>query len=162
VICVRRGWDDVAGEIEPKSEKGKRTVPIVALLRDVLLEHKASGDGRSGQYVFGSKHGQPFTPSNIRKRAAAAWSDANEERAKCKQSSLVPIGLHECRHTFVSLFHDAGLSLERIGDYVGHSSQYMTDRYRHLLDGHEDEARRIADEYLARAGTGARLEQLAS
>jgi hypothetical protein len=26
-------------------------------------------------------------------------------------------------------------SLEEIGDYVGHSSAYMTDQYRHLLDG---------------------------
>jgi integrase len=52
-----------------------------------------------------------------------------------------PIGLHECRHTYVSLMHAAGLSLERIGDYVGHSSAYMTDRYRHLLAGHE--ARRL-------------------
>ena len=36
--------------------------------------------------------------------------------------------------------HDAGFSLERIGDYVGHSSTYVTNRYRHLLDGHEQEA----------------------
>jgi hypothetical protein len=36
--------------------------------------------------------------------------------------------------------HDAGFSLERIGDYVGHSSAYMTDRYLHLLEGHEAEA----------------------
>jgi hypothetical protein len=48
---------------------------------------------------------------------------------------LVPIGLHECRHTFVSLMHAAGRSLEEIGDYVGHTSTYMTGQYRHLLDG---------------------------
>jgi hypothetical protein len=56
--------------------------------------------------------------------------------------------------------HDAGLSLERIGDYVGHSSAYMTDRYRHLLDGHEAEAARLLDEYLVRADTPGRIEQL--
>jgi hypothetical protein len=56
--------------------------------------------------------------------------------------------------------HDAGLSLERIGDYVGHSSTYMTDRYRHLLEGHEAEAAQLLDEYLARADTRGRLEQL--
>jgi integrase len=69
-----------------------------------------------------------------------------------------PIGLHECRHTFVSLMFDAGLTLERIGDYVGHSSTYMTDRYRHLLDGHEAEAASVLDAYLERrtgAHTGA-------
>lgn len=71
---------------------------------------------------------------------------------------MEPIGLHECRHTYVSLMHAAGLSLERIGDYVGHSSAYMTDRYRHLLDGHEQEAASMLDAFLERrtgATTGA-------
>jgi hypothetical protein len=36
----------------------------------------------------------------------------------------------------------------------------MTDRYRHLLEGHEAEAARPLDEYLARADTRARLGQL--
>jgi hypothetical protein len=51
--------------------------------------------------------------------------------------------------------HDAGFSLERIGDYVGHSSTYMTDRYRHLIEGHEAEAAERFDEYLSNR-TGAR------
>ena len=36
----------------------------------------------------------------------------------------------------------------------------MTDRYRHLLAGHEAEAARLLDDYLARAGTAARIGQL--
>ena len=75
---------------------------------------------------------------------------------------LVPIGLHECRHTIVSLMHDAGLTLERIGDYIGHGSSYMTDKYRHLLEGHEAEARQIMDDYLVRADTSARIAQIES
>jgi hypothetical protein len=47
--------------------------------------------------------------------------------------------------------HHAGFSLERIGDYVGHSAIYMTDRYRHLIQGHEAEAAQRFDEYLGRA-----------
>ena len=52
---------------------------------------------------------------------------------------------------------EAGLSLEEIGDYVGHSSAYMTDRYRHLREGHEARAAERFDAYLAAAGaeTGA-------
>jgi hypothetical protein len=50
--------------------------------------------------------------------------------------------------------HDAGFSLERIGDYVGHSSSYMTDAYRHLLEGHEAEAAEPDDRYM-RAHTSA-------
>lgn len=57
--------------------------------------------------------------------------------------------------------HAAGLTLEEIGDYVGHSSAYMTDRYRHLLEGHEDATRRKFDAYLSRSDTEARLRQIA-
>lgn len=48
---------------------------------------------------------------------------------------LEPIGLHEARHSFVSMMIDAGLSLERIGDYTGHSSAWMTDGYRTCSKG---------------------------
>jgi hypothetical protein len=36
----------------------------------------------------------------------------------------------------------------------------MVDRYRHLLAGHEAEAARLFDAYLARADTARRIEQL--
>jgi integrase len=153
IIHVRRGWDDVVGEIEPKSEKGTRRVPITAPLRACLTDARASSGRDGSDLVFGSSADRPFTPSHIRKRAAQAWAAANALRRDQGLETLRPIVLHECRHTAVSLMADAGLSLERIGDYVGHSSAWMTDRYRHLLAGHEAEAARILDEYFARADT---------
>jgi hypothetical protein len=54
---------------------------------------------------------------------------------------------HEQALAAVSALAAAGIALERIGDYVGHSSTYMTDRYRH-------------DEYLARADSRSRIAQL--
>jgi integrase len=168
LIRVRRSWDDYAGPVEPKSEKGARAVPIVALLRDELDALKAR-TGREGlDFVFGPKPRSPFTPSAVRRGAAKAWADENarrlEEHREAARSGtpslLVPIGLHECRHTFVSLMHDAGIPLETIGDFVGHSSTYMTDRYRHLLVGAERSAAELFDAYLARADTAGRLAQL--
>jgi integrase len=135
-------------------------VPIVGLLRDHLTEQKAR-TGRDGRhFVFGRTPTGPFTPTHVRKRALKAWAQANAERAEKGLRPLVPIGLHEARHTCVSLMHDAGLSLERIGDYIGHSSAWMTDRYRHLLEGHEARDAQLLDAYLARADTVARIEQL--
>jgi integrase len=160
VIRVERAWDEVAGEIDPKSNKGTRTVPIVGLLRDHLTELKATSARGGDDFVFGRTAREPFTPSHVRKAAADAWERAPRIWRGDTIDLLDPIGLHECRHTFVSLLADAGLPLERIGDYVGHSSTYMTDRYRHLLEGHETETARIVDAYLARADTAARLEQL--
>jgi len=47
--------------------------------------------------------------------------------------------------------HAGGLSLEQIGDYVGHSTAYMTDRYRHLINGHLETAVSKLDAYMQQA-----------
>jgi integrase len=156
VIRVEHGWDEHEGEIEPKSGKGRRAVPIVEPLRLVLLEHKARTGRRGADFVFGRTADRPFTPTNVRKRALRAWAAASVGAFLRGDSvALEPIGLHELRHTYVSWMHAAGFSLEEIGDYVGHSSTYMVDRYRHLLDGHEAKAARRFDAWLTGAKTGA-------
>jgi integrase len=160
LIRLSRSWDAKEGPVEPKSRKGTRTVPLTPALRDLLAERKAATGREGEQFVFGVHADAPFTPSHIRKRAKTAWEAANVERAKRQQDPLVPIGFHECRHSYVSLMVDAGFSLERVGDYVGHASTYMSERYRHLLDGHEAEAARLFDEYLARADTAGRVAQV--
>jgi hypothetical protein len=86
--------------------------------------------------VFGRSASAPFTPTHVRDRALAAWAAAAVGAFLRSESvDLKPIGLHELRHSYVSLMHDAGFSPERLGDYVGHSSAYMTDAYRHLIKG---------------------------
>jgi integrase len=151
VIAVSRSWDEKEGPVAPKSRKGTRRVPIPASLRKHLLEQKMR-TGRDGEdLVFGAAADRPFTPTHIRKQALAAWEAVNVKRRSEEQAELRPIGLHELRHSYVSLMHDAGFSLERIGDYVGHSSAYMTDAYRHLLEGHEAEAAERFEDYLTRA-----------
>jgi hypothetical protein len=45
----------------------------------------------------------------------------------------------------------AGFALEETGDYVGHSSTYMVDRCRHLIEGHETRAAARFDAYLSEA-----------
>lgn len=76
--------------------------------------------------------------------------DASVKHGADSPARLRPIGLHECRHTFVSLMVAAGRSLEEVGDYVGHSSAYMTDRYRHLLDSARGDAAAALDALLTR------------
>ncbi len=92
LIRVERSMTSHGETGEPKSRAGRRNVPIVAALRDLLVEHKLvtrRGDG----LVFGSAVARPFTPTAVRKHALTAW----------RRSNLNPIGLHECRHTFASL-----------------------------------------------------------
>jgi integrase len=140
VIHVERSWDAKEGVVAPKSRAGWRTVPIPAVLRDYLVEHKLRS-GRHVGLVFGTGYAQPFTPSNVRKRANAAWL----------RSCLEPIGLHECRHTFASLMIAAGVNAKALSAYMGHSSVTITlDRYGHLMPGSESEAAERLDAYLAR------------
>jgi integrase len=154
-VRVERGYDDVEGPIAPKSQKGKRVVPVAAELRRYLLAHKLA-TGRDGdELLFGRTARTPFTPTHVRKRAREAWAAAAVGAFLGGESlDLEPIGLHECRHTFVSLMHAAGCSLEEIGDFVGHSSTYMVDRYRHLLDGQRERAAQRLDAFLAGPQTG--------
>jgi integrase len=86
-------------EIEPKIRAGRRTVPIVGALRDVIVDHKARQD-RDGGLVFGSSAETPFVPSNLWRRAPRAWRRAGHD----------PIGLHPARHTFASVLIAAYLA----------------------------------------------------
>jgi integrase len=153
VIRVARSWDAQAGYVEPKSRKGIRAVPVMGALRDYLVENKTR-TGRDGDdLVFGRSATNPFTATHVRKQALAAWKVENARRAGQGLKPLVPIGLHELRHSCVTFMHEAGLSLEEIGDLVGHSSTYMTDRYRHLREERRDALAAKLDRYHAENAT---------
>ena len=127
-------------------------MPIVAVLRDLLVEHKLV-TWRDEGLVFGPSATSPFTPTAVRKRALTAW----------RRAGLDSIGLHECRHTFASLLIVAGVNAKAITAYLGHASIHTTfDLYGHLMPGNEDEAVALVDAYLERAITGRRLAQLRS
>lgn len=149
VIRVERAYDEKEHlEIEPKRRAGRRTVPIVGALRDILVEHKANDD-RTGGLVFGGD--APFEPSNVWRRAQRAWARAG----------LEPIGLHEARHTFASVLIAAGVNAKAITTYMGHASIQTTyDLYGKLMPGSESEAAALIDAYLARADTATRFAQV--
>lgn len=162
VICVERSWDDKADAVEPKSKAGKRKVPIAAVLRDYLDEHKLRCPWSDG-LVFGTSATQPFTPSAVRRRAHKAWNATNEQACEAdpEAEQLEPIGLHEARHCFASMMIAAGVNAKALSSYMGHSSVTITyDRYGHLMPGNEEEAAALLDAYLERANTQARLASL--
>ncbi len=140
VLRVERGWDNVEGAIAPKSREGRRTVPIPAVLRAILLEHRLR-QGRAGEgLVFGRTATAPFTSTALRQRASKAWE------------GMQPISLHECRHSFASLMIAAGVNAKALSRYMGHFSIVVTlDLYGHLMPGNEDEAATLLDGYLERA-----------
>ena len=150
LIRVERSMSGYGEASKPKSRAGRRGVPIVAALRDLLVEHKLATRREVG-LVFGSSSSQPFTPTAVRKRALTVW----------RRAGLDPIGLHECRHTFASLLIAAGVNAKAITAYLGHASIQTTfDLYGHLMPGNEDEAVALVDAYLERADTRHRLAHL--
>jgi hypothetical protein len=68
----------VEGAIEPKSRARRRTVPLLAILRDYLTQY-LRGTGRSGDdLVFGRSSTQAFYASTVDGRAKRAWKAANK------------------------------------------------------------------------------------
>jgi integrase len=147
VIRVERSWDDKARVfVEPKSRAGRRRVPIAAVLRDILVEHKLTA---RGELVATRADGHaPFVGDAVLERARRAW----------KRAGLESITMHEARHTFASLMIAAGVNAKALATYMGHASVTITyDRYGHLMPGNEGEAAALLDAYLERADTRARL-----
>jgi integrase len=140
LIRVERGWDQEEGAIEPKSAAGRRTVPLLAILRDHLDEHLLRSGRRGKELLFGRTSSTPFVPSTIDNRAQECWEAVE----------LDPITLHEARHTFASLLIDSGANAKAVQEFLGHSKIQTTfDVYGHLLPGSHDHVRERMDAYLA-------------
>ncbi len=126
-ISVRRAWDALEGEIDPKSYNSVRVVPISDPLMTVLMAYLADHDNREFAFPgFGRWKGGygPFSADALLKRSRKTW----------RNSGLAPIGLHEARHTYASTMIQAGVPLPKVSRYMGHSSISVTERvYFHLL-----------------------------
>ncbi len=137
VIHVRRGWDAVEGEIEPKSRKGHRKVPIPAVPRDQLDQHKLMSN--MDERVFRSA----VSVRRLVERAHRAW----------REQDLPVIALHEARHTYATFAITAGLNAKSLSTYMGHANIAVTmDLYGHLLPGNEDEAVSLLDAFFSSTG----------
>jgi integrase len=148
ILSVETSWDPREGEISPKSHAGRRKVPIAAVLRGHLLEHRMESDRGEG-LVFGRSANRPFNYTTVRNRALAAW----------RVAGLEPITLHEGRHSFASLMIAAGVNAKALSTYLGHASVTITfDRYGHLMPGNEEEAAGLLDAYLKRSNEQAARE----
>ncbi len=141
-IKVHAGWDQYEGEIDTKTEKGRRTTVVIDLLEDLLIRH-LERTGRSGRdLVFGKTASEPFCPGTIHNKAKRAWKEARqlEDEADTipEGERIRPIGLHDSRHTAVSHMLDAGITIDKVSKFMGHASITVTiDRYGHLLPGGE-------------------------
>jgi integrase len=125
---------------EPKTAKGRRSVPLpaetVAALRahraHQLKERLALGTGYQDEdLVFCREDGATFHPDTFERtfdRLAA-------------QAGLPPIRLHDLRHTFATLALQAAVHPKVVSEILGHASIAITlDTYSHAIPAMQEEA----------------------
>lgn len=141
LVHVRRGWDDIEGEIAPKTFAGKRDVPMMGELRRICRAHKLA-TGRHGEQLFlGRAATDPFVPSTVRARARKAWQSAG----------LEPLTAHEARHCAASYMIACGLDWKKVSEFLGHTDVRTTfNRYGKVVEEDLSEAAERLDAYFAR------------
>jgi integrase len=108
----------------PKTEAGRRTVPISAWLASVLREHRASVGGVG--LVFPSAAGTPLNKANVRKRV---WMPL------LKRAEVRYRDIYSLRWTFVSLARASGEAAFNVSRVIGHARSTIVDTiYAHTVD----------------------------
>lgn len=118
---------------DPKSDAGRRGVPIPDELLDEMKHHLAeyAEPGESGRVFVGAKGGH-LRRQNFRK----IWQHA------LAKSGAQPVHFHDLRHTGNQFAADEGATLRELMERMGHSSPRAAMIYLHVSKGR---SRHIAD-----------------
>jgi integrase len=155
---------------EKKRRKGMRTtrrVPLSRLLKEILQDWLVVHPG--GQYLFCHRDliprsrtrslqtgylGRERRPTTIRARMATVRrrqrpalrpltkNEANDhfKRTLAESKWQVLRGWHVLRHSFISICASRGVDQRLIDSWVGHQTEEMRKRYRHLIPSTEKAA----------------------
>jgi integrase len=125
---------------EPKTDSGKRTVPVPSETAAALKTWRAGqGEERLAYgpayddrgFVFTREDGVPFHPD---------WFSRTFER-HVREAGLPRIRVHDLRHTWASLALAAGVPAKVVQEILGHSSVGITlDTYSHLVPAMREDA----------------------
>jgi integrase len=136
IVRTRIVVNGEAQDSEPKTDAGKRRVPLDALLISALKSHKArqsaeqlaapGGAWVDSGYVFTDELGRAYYPDYFSNRFDKLQAAAGMRRLR----------LHDCRHTAASVMLDAGEEPAHVSRILGHSSTRITEEiYRHIMAG---------------------------
>jgi integrase len=124
----------------PKTDAGKRRVPLDDYLVTVLREHRkqqiadrlAAGTAwHDTGYLFTDEIGQPLKPDHV--------SDRHERI--CAAAGLERVRMHDLRHSAASLMLANGTPVRTVSELLGHADPAITLRvYSHVIPGHADAA----------------------
>jgi integrase len=155
VVRVERMFDDSHKEEDmPKSNAGRRSVPIGQKLLDLLVERrKRSAFASDDDLVFGNQKGRHRSQKNDRARRLqplyerCAMMLSLEDRLPDGK-----FGFHTLRHYGISAWINAGFNPKAVQTFAGHASIAITmDRYGHLFPS--DDHRSAMDMIAAAVGS---------
>ena len=122
--------------VQPKSQSGIRTIPMLSKVRDALLAEKAlnrtiSFENYSG-FVFGTLNNTPFdgtSVGDILKRIIKRYNKYEAKYAETEQREPVYIEnftAHQLRHLFCSMLCEQGVSPKTLQEIMGHANFSVT------------------------------------
>ena len=125
----------------PKTESGKRRIPILEGVKDALLEElelqrcigfcKDEIDGYSG-FIFSTCENHVYTPESVNRAIKRIYTTYNEEetfiaKKEHRDPILLPhFSAHVLRHTFCTRLCENETNLRVIMDIMGHSDIQTT------------------------------------
>lgn len=120
----------------PKTESGKRTIPMLADVRKALKEEilRQFSEGRCKKeidgytdFVFYNRFGGVHNPMAINRAIVRIYKAYNEEEVKNaekehRESVLIPhFSVHNLRHTFCTRFCENETNVKVIQEIMGHA-----------------------------------------
>jgi len=115
----------INGKVWRPKTKQRRFIPIPEEIRDIILQQMET----EGELLFQNTRGKPLVDRRILERLQAA----------CEKAGVKKVHVHSLRHTFCSMASMKGIDPQAIQEVLGHKSDSMTRRYRHLKPGYLQE-----------------------
>ena len=137
-----RPCDLVDGEVlvrKGKTARSTRRVPVMTWALRVLTAHIARMDTPVRSRIFDA-----YDDPNVLKRVRYERWRYRWVRLVEKAELVEPVTMHDLRDTFAVYCRKAGVSLEKLQQYLGHESFHMTVKYA-SYDPDQSERRRDMD-----------------
>lgn len=144
VVRVERSVDDDGRIHAPKTEKGRRAVPLAPEVRQALRElHLRAGRPESG-LVFSDRRGGVLDARNLLRRhfrPALERAKVGPDQEPLDAERVKALRLYDLRHGFATAALEAGADVKTTSELMGHASTRMVmEVYQHVSDDRKREA----------------------
>lgn len=141
-VSVAQRADQWGSIGRPKSDAGKRVVPLPPMAVAALKEWRLACPPGNADLVFPNGAGRVENHSNIAGRGFGPVQVAGEVVTSAAEPKY---SFHSLRHFYASWIIEQGFSPKRVQSLLGHSSIQMTyDTHGHLFPSLEDDHAKLA------------------